>query len=124
MPKKLAIFTQFRLNSSRCKNKMIRKFGNNSLPEILMEKLNSSTFKDFDVYVAVYEEKLVKIVKKFSNLKIIYRNKTSANADKIEDVFNYLDEIDSENLCFINSCSPFLKKESIKNAINLYLKKN
>ena len=87
MKNNLAIFSQARINSFRCKNKMIRKFGNSTLLDILLNKLNSKELNKFEVYIAVGERKITKISEKYKNLNTIYRNKLSLNSDNSKRCF-------------------------------------
>jgi len=45
MSKKIAVILQARLNSQRCKNKMLRKFGDTTLFELQLKKLNNLSKK-------------------------------------------------------------------------------
>ena len=45
MSKSIAIIVQARVNSQRCKNKMLRKFDNTSLFELQLSKLNDFSKK-------------------------------------------------------------------------------
>ena len=90
MKQSTAIIIQARLNSQRCKNKMLRKFDNSSLFELQLSKLNEfSQDSNYNFYCAVGEDPFFKILKKYESIKPIDRNKKSVNSDSIEDVFNY-----------------------------------
>ncbi len=122
--KNLAIFTQARINSKRCKNKMIRKFNKSTLLDIALSKLNSNHLGKYNVYLAAGEKKIVSQSKRYSNIKLINRNYKSLNSDKIHNVFNYFKNIEEDYLMFINPCSPFLKLTTIINAINVFQNNN
>ena len=38
----------------------------------------------------------------------------------VKDVFNYIENINADNLMFINACAPFLKLKTIKKAIDSF----
>lgn len=122
--KKLAIFTQARINSKRCKNKMIRKFNKSTLLDIALSKLNSKHLGKYNVYLAAGEKKIVSQSKRYSNIKLINRNYISLNSDNIQSVFNYFKNIEEDYLMFINPCSPFLKLSTIINAIKVFQNNN
>ena len=70
--KKLAIFTQARINSKRCKNKMIRKFNKSTLLDIALSKLNSKHLVKYNVYLAAGEKKIVSQSKKYNNINELF----------------------------------------------------
>ena len=68
---------------------MLRNFTNTSLFELQVKKLNYlASETKYNVYCAVGEPALNKIVNKYKHIKVIKRNKISVNSDKIEKVFN------------------------------------
>ena len=115
----IAIVLQARKNSQRCKNKMLRKFNNSTLFEIQLKKLQKLT-NNFNVYCAVGEDPFFSLVDNHKKINLITRNKVSVNSDLIEDVFNYLNQIKENNICFVNPCSPFLEWKTLKTALNLF----
>ncbi len=123
MNKSIAIIIQARLNSKRCKNKMLRNFANTSLFELQVKKLNYLASENkYNVYCAVGEPALNKIVNKYKYIKLIKRNKISVNSDKIENVFDYLGDVEEKYICFVNACAPLLKSKTLIKAINLFNK--
>lgn len=121
MKNKIAIILQARLNSQRCKNKMLRSFANSSLFEIQLDKMSKLSQKcDHNFYCAVGEEPFYKVLKNYKTIKIIHRNRKSVNADAIEDVFNYLKDVTEETICFINACAPLLNHETLSEALQKY----
>ena len=120
--KTVGLVMHSRINSTRCKNKMLRKFSRSSLFEIQLKKLNFIKNKyNFNVYCAIGENKLITIAKKYKNIQVILRNKKSVNADKINLVYNYLNQIPEENICFINACAPLLEINTLHEAVNFFL---
>lgn len=120
--KKIAIVLQSRKNSSRCKNKMLRKFGKSNLFTIALDKLKQiGDSKLIKIYIAVGEEEFFKILENY-NFNVIKRNALSINGDKIDDVFNYLQNIKEENIIFFNPCAPNLKSSTLKKLLIIFLK--
>ena len=119
----IAIVLQARKNSQRCKNKMLRRFDDSSLFEIQIKKFQKLT-NNFNVYCAVGEKPFFSILKNYKKINLIIRNKISVESDLIENVFNYLNQIEESTICFINPCSPFLKGSTVHNALNLFEKLN
>ncbi len=115
----LAIIVQARKNSQRCKNKMLRRFSKSSLFEIQIQKLLELS-KNYNVYCAVGEKPFFDILKKHKKIKVVERNKISVNSDLIENVFNYLDKVQEDNICFVNPCSPLLKTKTIRGALRKF----
>ena len=121
MKDKIAIILQARMNSQRCKNKMLRNFASSSLFEIQLDKMTKlSQNSDHNFYCAVGEEPFYKVLKNYKNIKIINRNEKSVNADLIEDVFNYLKDISEETICFVNACAPLLGHNTLSKALQKY----
>ena len=121
MIKSIAIIVQARLNSQRCKNKMLRKFDDSSLFELQLNKLNQlSKNTNYNVYCAVGEGPFFKILNHYEFVKTIKRNKKSVASDAIGDVFNYLNNVNEDTVCFVNACAPLLNISTLKKAINLY----
>ena len=42
------------------------------------------------------------------------------SSDSIEDVFNYLNKVEEDTICFVNSCAPLLNIFTLKKAVDLY----
>lgn len=122
---KVAIVIQARSGSQRCKNKMLRKFANSCLFEIQIKK-----FSDFEskyghkVYAAVGEESFYRIIEKYNSVNLIRRDNKSISSDRINDVFNYLNKIEEDYICFVNSCTPLLLINTVNEAINAYFATN
>lgn len=91
---KVAIVIQARSGSQRCQNKMLRKFADSCLFEIQIKK-----FSDFEskyghkVYAAVGEETFYRILEKYNSVNLIKRDNKSISSDKINYVFNFLNNI-------------------------------
>ena len=71
MKNKIAIILQARLNSQRCKNKMLRSFANSSLFEIQLNKMSKLSDKsDYNFYCAVGEKPFYKILNNYKTIKL------------------------------------------------------
>ncbi len=113
-----AAVIQARLGSHRCKGKMIRPFAGTTLIDIALEKFSKPS-SEFNFYLAAYEPELTQLAKKY-NCKLIQRDLRSAQGEDILDVMNYFHNVDEEYGIFINSCHPFLRKETIEDAIRVF----
>ena len=123
--KSIGLVMHSRVNSTRCKNKMLRKFSNSSLFEIQLKKLNLIKKKyNLNVYCAIGENKLITIAKKYKNINIVLRDNKSVTSDKIDDVYSYLYEIPEKYICFINACAPLLKMKTLYEAVNFFKSNN
>jgi len=113
----LAIVIQARVQSQRCKNKMLRNFANTDLISLALKKFSS--ISKYPLYFATYEPELITIGNNY-NCKIIKRDQASAKSDKIEVVMNYLNQIAEPSIMFLNPCHPFLTIETVERAIQHY----
>ena len=81
----VAVFSCARLASQRCKNKMVRKFGNTTLLDILLSKLksiSSNTF--FSGHESIFEER-----SKFYKVDFIPRSFESGNSEVASEIYNF-----------------------------------
>lgn len=115
--KKVGIYIPARLSSERLKNKQILPIGNTCMFEIACKKLNE--FPDsINKYVLIYEDELISIAEKYSNIQIIKRSKESARAETpLSFIFGDMKQVEDTHLMFLNPCPIFLKKETILNSI-------
>ena len=119
--KDILIISSFRKKSFRCKNKMLRKFSNTTLTDIILKKLK--LMKNFDCYASVYDKEFKKKCIK-NNVKFIERSKESVTIDgPAIKIHNYLKFFDHKYVLMINACFPFLKISTIRKFINLCIKK-
>ena len=109
-----------RMQSTRCKRKMIRLFAGTTLTELAVKRL--AAINNFDaVYFAAYENELLEIANKYLPLKsVIYRDKESAfagaNPDDFLKTYDFLRKVDFDYCMWINSCHVFLRPETIDDA--------
>jgi len=119
----ISIFLNVRLSSVRCANKMLRPFADSCLVDICLEKLNELT--DHIIFYGAHEKELLEKAKPYDFLNIIKRSYESAhshNDGKL--IFEILNHINTKWVLWINPCTPFLKMNTVKRAINEFLKIN
>ena len=121
----ICIVIQGRINSERCKRKMVRKIHDTSLIDQALSKINISKLsKNYNCYYAVGDKILIDKIKNYKNLKLIRRNKISINSDQPKIVYNYFNQIEEDYIVWINPCALFLKASTIENAIKIFFKNN
>lgn len=112
----IGIFSCARTSSRRCKRKMVRRFGNSTLTDILLYKLSKLGKHTF---FAGYEPIFKKKCKKF-NIRFVQRSKKSAESRGPSlEIFNFLKDQNYKYFLFISGCIPNLKIETIKKFIKL-----
>jgi CMP-N-acetylneuraminic acid synthetase len=116
-----------RENSSRVPKKMIRPIGDTCLFEIYVKKLEEisrikdSPFSDVILAVNRNDKTLWEIANK-SSLKIIERNNESVatNTRSLTKVYNFLENFHHEYFMLLNGCMPFVKIDTILDAVTLF----
>jgi CMP-N-acetylneuraminic acid synthetase len=120
-PKELAVYFIVRKNSKRCKNKLLRDYADTTLFDIALRKISKLNWPA--MYVGIYEEEFRKKAEAYSNLTIIERSYASANTDTdVRKTFEILNKIPHKWVFWINPCHAFLKVETIRSAIDTFLK--
>jgi len=74
----IGIFTQARKSSRRCPNKLLRQFGDSTLIDISLNKLNS--IRDYNVYFGAAENEFLCKADSYPNIEFVERSQESANA--------------------------------------------
>jgi CMP-N-acetylneuraminic acid synthetase len=111
--KKIGIFIPGRLKSERLPNKLILPLGESNLWDMACKKLNQLP-NQFNKYVLCYDDELIQIANKYSNLKVIVRDKSTTEVDgPLTYIFKELKDLPDDYLMFLNPCLSFLKKETI-----------
>lgn len=120
--KKLGIFFPIRLESERLPNKLILPLGNSNLIEICCKKLNEISDK-YDKYVLCpNNKKILNIVNKYKNIKIIIRDKETCLVDgPLKFIYKDLEKVNNTHLMFLNGCLYNLSKETIERACNEFV---
>ena len=106
----IGVFSCGRLTSHRCKNKMIRGFGDTTLLDIFLSKLSkldSNTF--FAGYDEIFKEKCDQY-----NIDFVQRTKKSSDSEVANEIYNFVNDVNYKYLLMVNACIPFLKLETIK----------
>ena len=118
--KDISVFLNVRVSSTRCRNKMLRPFSGSTLIDICLEKLQDLT--DYDIYYGAYEKELLDKAKPYDFLKIVRRSHESAHSHKDgKKIFEMLHSIGTRWVLWINPCTPFLRMNTVQNAIDTFL---
>ena len=107
----VAVFSCGRTDSQRCKNKMLRPFGDTTLLDIALSKLSAieaNTF--FSGYEEIFEYKCLE-----HGVDFVERSKESSSSEVASEIYSFLNNVDYKYLLCINACQPFLKVETIEN---------
>jgi len=117
---KLGVFIAGRLKSERLPDKLILPLNGSCLWEMACKKLNDID-PTYQKYALCYEDELIEIASKYSNIKIIVRDKNTSIVDEpLEYIFKDLKEVDSTHLMFLNPCLSFLTKETIEISLDTF----
>lgn len=120
----ICVIIQARLSSERVPEKMIKPFVDSSLFEITCRKLKESkVIPKENIYVSVYEQKLIDIAKK-CDMNIFKRSKKSAfydGDDHLSVMFEWWNKLPYKYVIMVSACLPLLKIETIDEFFNQYL---
>jgi len=127
MNRDILLLGMARESSTRCPNKMIRKFDNTTLFDIYLKKLEhikdisgNDIFSNIVIAVSPEDKKLYEISKRY-NVDIEDRNKISIRQGAVlGEIFNYLNKYDEEYVMWVNGCFPFLEPETIASVGNFF----
>ena len=127
MKRDILLMGTAREKSTRIKNKMTRPFGDTSLYEIYLEKLESiSGMKNPFTTVIMALNRNDKILwnkSKHSKIKIVERSKFSAGDVKLPaDIYHYLEDFDEQYVMWVNGCSAFLNPQTINKLAEFFIK--
>jgi len=116
--KNIAIISYGRKGSKRCPNKLLRKFTDTTVIDILLKKFTNFENSFFGGY-----DKEFKIKCNKHNINFLQRSKRSVTIDyPIVDALKFIKKIDSSYILLVNSCLPFLKSETINNFLHYVIK--
>ena len=124
--KKTAFIVQARLNSERVPEKMVKKFADTNLFELVLKKLlKSKIIPNEQIFASVYpgEKELINICKKL-NIKKYKRSWASANNDNnLQTIYEWHNKLESqyEYVILISGCNPLLKVETIDKFIKTFI---
>lgn len=118
----VAFVVQSRLNSERLPQKMIKKFCDTTLLDVVLNKLvELKIIPNNQIYLSVHEEELIQIGKKYP-INIHERSWESANCDNgIDVLFDWWNKLPFKYVVMISGCTPLLKKSTINDFISKYL---
>ena len=124
--KDLIIVGATRQASTRCKNKMVRKFGDTTLFDLYMQKLetlNRYSVKPYKkIILSLYpgDTTLWDIAQTY-NIPIQERDEFSARrGELLSDILNYLNKYHNKYVMWLNSSLPFLQPTTIKDAAEYF----
>ncbi len=118
--KNIAIVSYGRKGSTRCPNKLLRKFNNTSIVEILLKKFSNFNDSFFGGYDLEFKHKCSK-----NNVNFLKRTKHSVSIDfPIVDALDFIKKIDKDYILLVNSCLPFLKIDTIINFLKYVIENN
>lgn len=116
--KPIPILLQVRMQSERCPRKIVREFyQGKSLLEIAAEKFRG----DRDVYIAGYEDAFRQTAEAYE-LQFIRRSEASAMGETVASVLSYIEALDADYACLLNVCSPLLRAQTVRGAIECFLR--
>ncbi len=114
----VAVFSCGRTDSQRCKNKMLRPFGDTTLLDIALSKLSATRANTFfSGYEEIFEHKC-----REHGVDFVERSKESSSSEVASEIYSFLNNADYKYLLCINACQPFLKVETIENFLSECLK--
>ena len=108
---------------------MIKPFGNTTLADIFMEKLENinkiSKYPFDDIVIGIYPgDKTLYEKSKSYNIKVIDRNEYSATiATKANEILSFLAPYNQTHLMWINATAPFLEIRTIVDIANFFKEK-
>lgn len=122
--KKIGVFIPGRLKSERLPNKLVLPLGDSNLWDMACKKLNELP-EEYNKYVLCYDEELIQIASKYSNLQIIVRDKSTTEVDgPLTYIFKELKDLSDEYLMFLNPCLSFLNLETIIDSLQQFESSN
>lgn len=128
MNKDILLLGYAREKSTRVKNKMTRQFGDTSLYDIYLSKLEKIKEREnpfSDIIMAISPSDTELWSKSLdSKIKIVKRNKYSVESGISNDcrkVYHYLEDFNQEYVMWINGCFPFLKVDTILDIAKFFI---
>ena len=122
---KTAFIVQARTNSERVPNKMLKKFADTNLFELILKKLlKSKIIPQRQIYASVYEKELKKVAENLDITRYDRSNDSANNDNKLKKIYEWHDKLKPqyEYVVLISGCNPLLKVETIDRFVNQFLK--
>ena len=118
----ILLISQTRLSSSRCPRKSIRPFFDTTLTDLICEKFERVTvLNKSNIYFAAHEQELKEIVGKY-RINLFHRSANSVESEgDAKLIYEWHKHLPFRYFVFVNSCSPFLKSETIESFINEFV---
>tara|TARA_B100001964_G_C14214896_1_gene592255 strand:- start:1033 stop:1740 length:708 start_codon:yes stop_codon:yes gene_type:complete len=120
----ICIVVQARLGSQRVPRKMIRKFCDTTLVDILFDKLKKiKSLPQSNIYFSAYEQELKDIAIKHG-VKVFNRSKQSADSEgePLSEIYEWHDKLPFKYVVLISACNPLLKIDTIESFIRSFIK--
>lgn len=119
MNRSLVLVSTARESSTRCKNKMLRKFNGTTLFDIHMKTLqkvkkrNKGVFDDIVIAISDYDKKLWKKAEEY-DIKIDNRSiKSVTTAKTMYEIYDFLENHDENYMMWLNPSCPFISPNTI-----------
>jgi|TARA_B100001971_G_C18009532_1_gene441651 CMP-N-acetylneuraminic acid synthetase len=123
MKRNLLIVSTMRESSERCKHKMVRPFGDKTMADIMMEKLEALSTSIPTILALCPDDKELWEKAQNYNITIKKRDRQSVTtATKVNDICNFLEDFDFSHVLWLNSSAPFIKIQTILSVIKLFNK--
>ena len=116
----IAILSYGRKGSTRCPNKLLRKFDKTTVVDIILKK-----FEKFeDSYFGGYDKEFKKKCENHG-VNFLQRSLNSVSIDyPIKDCLHFIKNINADYILLVNSCLPFLSLDTINNFLEFVIKNN
>lgn len=120
---KIAVFIPGRLKSERLPNKLILPIKDTNLWNEACKKLNDLPDR-YEKIAFCYDEELVEIASKYSNIRIILRDESTTVIDgPNSEIFRDLKQVDATHLMYFHPCFMFIDINTILNALQEFEEK-
>ena len=118
----VCLIVQARLGSTRVQNKMMRKFSDTTLIDLVISKLKTSkVIPQENIYMSVWDEKLKDVANKH-NVNIYHRSEESAKSEggDLSVLFEWWNKLPYKYVVLVSACNPLLKIETVDSFIEKF----
>lgn len=119
----ICLIVQARLGSTRVQNKMMRKFSDTTLIDLVISKLKTSkVIPQENIYMSVWDEELKDVANKH-NVNIYHRSEESAKSEggDLTVLFEWWNKLPYKYVVLVSACNPLLKIETIDSFIEKFM---
>jgi len=119
----ICLIVQARLGSTRVQNKMMRKFSDTTLIDLVISKLKTSkVIPQENIYMSVWDEELKDVANKH-NVNIYHRSEESAKSEggDLSVLFEWWDKLPYKYVVLVSACNPLLKIETVDSFIEKFM---